>query len=176
MGLANVGIRPPLRRPRVDRNRLPRLGQCAQYAAVDCEGGVELELARCELAHRAAVYSVDKSKAGTAKRLGEPEERETPFWPLTRPTEFEMQSWGGSMDGFGGRMGRGMSASRLIWIVASPGMVRRCTALPDQGATHCTYYSKRLGQKRHTCNLSTSYGMSEAESDIRVHSQGRGCP
>uniref|UniRef100_A0A8H7XT72 Sulfite oxidase n=1 Tax=Psilocybe cubensis TaxID=181762 RepID=A0A8H7XT72_PSICU len=42
--------------------------------------------------HRVKVYSVNKSKPDTAARLKEFEERNTPFTPITRPTEFKTQS------------------------------------------------------------------------------------
>lgn len=44
-------------------------------------------------AHRISVYSVNKSKEKTRKRLEEFEERGTPFGPITMPTEFQTQSW-----------------------------------------------------------------------------------
>ncbi|KAF4610710.1 hypothetical protein D9613_007294 [Agrocybe pediades] len=42
--------------------------------------------------HRVKIYSVNKSKPDTAARLKEFEERGTPFVPLSRPTEFRVQS------------------------------------------------------------------------------------
>ena len=42
--------------------------------------------------HRISVYSVNKTREMTRKRLGEFEAANTPFAPLTRPTEFTTQS------------------------------------------------------------------------------------
>lgn len=44
-------------------------------------------------AHRISVYSVNKSKELTKKRLGEFEENRTPFGPITNPTEWQIQTW-----------------------------------------------------------------------------------
>lgn len=41
--------------------------------------------------HRIKLYSVNKSKPETAKRLGEIEERGETFEPLTRPLEWELE-------------------------------------------------------------------------------------
>jgi len=42
--------------------------------------------------HRVKIYSVNKSKEMTRKRLQEFEDKKMPFLPLTRPTEFATQS------------------------------------------------------------------------------------
>lgn len=42
--------------------------------------------------HRVKIYSVNKAKEKTRRRLQEFEERNEPFLPLTRPTEFATQS------------------------------------------------------------------------------------
>lgn len=42
--------------------------------------------------HRIKVYSVNKSKPATVRRLADFEKNGTPFHPLTRPTEFPTQS------------------------------------------------------------------------------------
>ncbi|KAF9013126.1 Oxidoreductase, molybdopterin-binding domain-containing protein [Cyathus striatus] len=43
-------------------------------------------------AHRIKVYSVNRSRPATAKRLKDMEERGIPFLPLTRPLEFTLES------------------------------------------------------------------------------------
>jgi sulfite oxidase len=43
-------------------------------------------------AHRIKVYSVNRSKPATAKRLKDLEERGIPFLPLTRPLEFTLET------------------------------------------------------------------------------------
>ncbi|KAF2670849.1 oxidoreductase molybdopterin binding domain-containing protein [Microthyrium microscopicum] len=44
-------------------------------------------------AHRINIYSVNKTKPTTAKRLKEYEDRGVPFAPITNPTEWQIQSW-----------------------------------------------------------------------------------
>lgn len=42
--------------------------------------------------HRVKIYSVNKSKPMTAKRLKQFEDRGEPFLPLTRPVPFDLET------------------------------------------------------------------------------------
>ena len=42
--------------------------------------------------HRIKLYSVNKSKPATARRLAQYEEKGVPFLPLTRPAPFELET------------------------------------------------------------------------------------
>jgi sulfite oxidase len=42
-------------------------------------------------AHRVKIYSINKSRPATAKRLKQLEEHGTPLIPITRPIEFDLE-------------------------------------------------------------------------------------